>query len=123
MLLFFWAHWCGDCKLERRDISQVRREFARNRAGGDRSHAALWLRGKGEEANPQQELKYIDEIRLKYYLDLSDMPVPLSEQNLKTYGVSTTPTMVLIDKHGIVRLYHPGSMTAAELSQAIRAAL
>ncbi len=33
------------------------------------------------------------------------------------YGVSTTPTCVLIDKKGIVRLYHPGRLAESELQQ------
>jgi hypothetical protein len=34
----------------------------------------------------------------------------------RNYGVSTTPTIVLIDRRGIVRLYHPGAMTYDELA-------
>ena len=77
----------------------------------------------GQEANPQDELKYIDEIRHKYYLDLVDVPAPISEENLKLYGASTTPTIVLVDRHGIVRLYHPGRMPIEELRAAVHAAL
>jgi thiol-disulfide isomerase/thioredoxin len=121
VLLFFWAHWCGDCKLERRELSIVKAEFASKGLTIIGPTQRYGYMAKGEDANPAQELKYIEEVRRKYYLDLADMPVPLSEENMKTYGVSTTPTLVLIDKQGIVRLYHPGAMTAAELSQAIRA--
>lgn len=123
VLLFFWAHWCGDCKLERRELSQVKREFAPNGLVLIGPTQRYGYTAKGEDATPQQELKYIEEIRNKYYLDLKDMPVPISEENLKTYGASTTPTLVLVDKHGIVRLYHPGSMSAAELGQVIRTVL
>jgi hypothetical protein len=48
------------------------------------------------------------------------MPTPLSEANFQAYGASTVPTLVLIDSGGIVRLYHPGAMTAPEISAAIR---
>ena len=43
------------------------------------------------------------------------MPVPASEENFRVWGSSTTPTLVLIDRGGIVRLYHPGNLTYAEL--------
>jgi thioredoxin-related protein len=39
----------------------------------------------------------------------------VSEENFRRYGASTTPTLVLIDRAGIVRLYHPGAMTYEEL--------
>jgi thiol-disulfide isomerase/thioredoxin len=121
VLLFFWAHWCGDCKMQRRELSLIRNEFGSK---------GLVLMGPtqrygyvagGEDATPEQELKYIDEVRRKYYLDLIDMPAPVSESNLKIYGASTTPTIVLIDRRGIVRLYHPGRMTLEELEKALRA--
>jgi thioredoxin-related protein len=42
------------------------------------------------------------------------------EENFKAWGSSTTPTMVLIDEGGVVRLYHPGKMTHEELIAALR---
>jgi thioredoxin-related protein len=47
------------------------------------------------------------------------MPVPVSEEMFKVYGVSTTPTLVLIDGKGILRMYHPGQMTYQQLKSAI----
>jgi thiol-disulfide isomerase/thioredoxin len=119
VLLFFWAHWCGDCKLQRRELSQIKNQYASKGLvliGPTQRYGYV---ARGEEAGPDQELKYIDEVRRKYYLDLTDMPAPVSENNLKIYGASTTPTIVLIDRHGIVRLYHPGKMTLAELETAL----
>jgi thiol-disulfide isomerase/thioredoxin len=120
VLLFFWAHWCGDCKGQRRELSQIKQEYAQKGLvliGPTQRYGYV---AGGDEATPEQELKYIEEVRQKYYLDLIDMPVPVSEQNLKAYGASTTPTIVLIDRQGIVRLYHPGRMTLAELEAAVR---
>jgi len=39
------------------------------------------------------------------------------------YGVSSTPTLVLIDRDGIVRMYRPTRMTEAELSRRIEVLL
>jgi thioredoxin-related protein len=36
------------------------------------------------------------------------MPAAVSERNFEIYGVSTTPTLALIDSSGIHSLYHPG---------------
>ena len=120
VLLFFWAHWCGDCKLQRRELSQIKQEFVSKGLVLIGPTQRYGYMAKGEEANPDQELKYIDEVRHKYYLDLIDMPAPVSEDNLKAYGASTTPTIVLVDRRGIVRLYHPGKMTLPELETALR---
>jgi len=60
----------------------------------------------GDEAAPEAELRWIDEVRKKYYLDLADVPVPVSQANAASYGTSTMPTLVLIDKHGIVGIEH-----------------
>ena len=43
------------------------------------------------------------------------MSVPIGEENLKNYGVSTTPTLVFVDPKGMVQVYHPGKMTYTEL--------
>ena len=68
---------------------------------------------------PADELKYIEQIRHQYYADLLNVPAPVSEANFRNYGASTTPTLVLIDRQGIVRLYHPGAMTIDELRAAL----
>lgn len=73
----------------------------------------------GEEAGPAAELKYIEKIRHQYYADMLSVPAPVSEANFRSYGASTTPTLVLIDRSGIVRLYHPGAMTIEELRAAL----
>jgi thioredoxin-related protein len=51
---------------------------------------------------------------------LGNVETPLSEANFARYGVSTTPTLVLVNKAGIVTLYHPGVMTFDELAAALR---
>jgi len=69
------------------------------------------------------EKPYIEQIRIRYYSPLSQMPVPLSNANFATYGASSTPTLALIDRQGIVRYYHPGAASEAELSSKIQALL
>jgi thioredoxin-related protein len=45
----------------------------------------------------------------------------VSNESFASYGSSTTPTIVLVDRDGVVRLYHPGQMTRGELEPHIRA--
>src|SRR5258708_3727715 len=116
VLLFFWAHWCGDCKAEGPLIAQLRRESA---ARGSTVTAPTQRYGYvagGQDASPQQELQYVDAVHHHFYTYVLDVPAPISEENFKLYGASTTPTLVLIDLRGIVRLYHPGAMRMDELS-------
>lgn len=114
VLLFFWAHWCGDCKAEAPVLARLQSEYhGRFALMGPTQRYGFVARGR--EAAPADELKYIEHICEEYYGSLSDMPVPIGEETFKLYGVSTTPTLVLIDGSGIVRLYHPGQMSYPEL--------
>jgi thioredoxin-related protein len=73
----------------------------------------------GDDATPVQEKAYIESVRQRYYSSLLDMPVPLSKSNFNTYGASTTPTLVLLDRAGKVAMYHPGAMQYEELRAAV----
>jgi thiol-disulfide isomerase/thioredoxin len=119
VLLFFWAHWCGDCKEEGPILAQIEKEYASKRLVVVAPTQRYGYVARGEEAGPTEELKYIDEIRHKFYADLLNVPAPISDENFKKYGASTTPTLVLIDKQGIVRMYHPGRMTLEEIRAAL----
>ena len=119
VLLFFWAHWCGDCKAEAPILAEIGREFAAKHLVIVAPTQRYGYVARGAEAGPADELKYIDEVRHKFYGDLLNIPAPISDENMKNYGASTTPTIVLIDRQGIVRLYHPGNMTLDELRAAL----
>ncbi len=120
VLLFFWAHWCGDCKADAPVIARLRAEFAGQGLAVIGPTQLYGYAAGGEDATPAQERAWIEQVRESYYHALEGMPVPLSGENFRVYGASTTPTLVLIDRAGIVRLYHPGSMTWDELAGAVR---
>jgi thiol-disulfide isomerase/thioredoxin len=119
VLLFFWAHWCGDCKQESPILAEVAKEYAAKGLVLVAPTQRYGYVARGEEAGRSDETKYIDEVRHKFYSDLLNVPAPISEENFKNYGASTTPTVVLIDRQGIVRLYHPGTMSLEELRAAL----
>jgi thiol-disulfide isomerase/thioredoxin len=111
VLLFFWAHWCADCKAEAPIITQLRSEYA---AKGLKVIGPTRLYGytaQIEHASPADELQYIEAVRRHFYSGLLDMPVPVSKYNFEVYGASTTPTLVLLDRAGKVAWYHPGAVT------------
>ena len=115
VLLFFWAHWCGDCKQEGPILGEIQKEYSPKGLVVVAPTQHYGYVARGEEAGPAEELKYIDAVRRTYYPSLLNVPAPVSEENFKNYGASTTPTLVIIDRGGIVRVYHPGVMTLEEL--------
>jgi len=119
VLLFFWAHWCPDCKQEEHILAQLAREYGPKGLVMIAPTQRYGYVANGDEAPPAAELKYIEQIRHQYYSDLLAVPAPVSEANFRNYGASTTPTLVLIDRRGIVRVYHPGAMTLDELRAAL----
>jgi thiol-disulfide isomerase/thioredoxin len=123
VLLFFWAHWCADCKQEGPIVAQLSAEFA---AKGLKVEAPTQLYGYaayGESASPKDEFAYIGRVWQHYYPALQDIPVPVGKVNFDRYGASTTPTVVLIDRQGRVALYHPGLMRYEDLRAAIEKAM
>ena len=119
VLLFFWAHWCGDCKAEGPVIAQLSSEFG---SRGLMLVAPTQLYGyaaQGEDAAPKDELPYIQRVWQHFYPGLQGAPVPVSKENFNLYGASTTPTLVLLDRAGRVALYHPGVMPYEDLRAAI----
>lgn len=119
VLLFFWAHWCSDCKAEGPIITQLSSEFG---SRGLMLLAPTQLYGyaaQGEDAAPKVELPYIQRVWQHFYPGLQGVPVPVSKDNFNLYGASTTPTLVVLDRAGRVSLYHPGAMPYEELRAAI----
>jgi thiol-disulfide isomerase/thioredoxin len=115
VLLFFWAHWCVDCKAEAPIIMQLRSEFAPRGLAVLGPTRLYGYTAQVENAAPGDELAYIDAVRHRFYAGLLDMPVPISTYNFETYGASTTPTLVLLDRAGKVAMYHPGAMPYDQL--------
>ena len=115
VLLFFWAHWCADCKAEAPIITQLRSEFAGKGLQVIGPTRRYGYTAQIEHASASDELQYIDAVRHRFYGGLLDMPVPISKYNFDTYGASTTPTLVLLDRAGKVAMYHPGALPYDQL--------
>ena len=123
VLLFFWAHWCVDCKAEGPILAEIRRIYGPKGLVVMAPTKYYGYVAEGKDAPPAVERKYIEEVRRQFYAPLGDVPAPLSNANFLKYGASTTPTLVLIDSTGIVRLYHPGAISGPELASRIQSVL
>lgn len=123
VVLFFWAHWCSDCKAEGPILEKL---YAKYRAKGLTVVAPTMRFGYvagGRKAPPDEELRYIIEVRDQYYSWMTDLPTPVSTANHQRYGVSSTPTLAIVDRRGVIRTYNPGRMTEAELETRLTALL
>lgn len=111
-LLFFWAHWCGDCKSTASAVAEAQRKFPNLTVVGPTQLYGYAERGR--EVGPEEERKHIEKVRNEFYSAIR-MQTPVNEENFKLIGASSTPTLVLVDGKGTVRMYHPGRMSAPEL--------
>jgi thiol-disulfide isomerase/thioredoxin len=118
VVLFFWAHWCADCKRQGPILARLEREFAAKGLVVVGPTQRYGYAAEGIDAPPARETPYIAQIQKQFYGDLK-MTVPVSEDNFKNWGCSTTPTLALIDRQGIVRLYHPGDLSYEDLKPLI----
>jgi thiol-disulfide isomerase/thioredoxin len=122
-LIFFWAHWCPDCKAEAAVLRQLKAELGPLGFVLVAPTQKYGYAAGGVDAPPEVETRYIEEVRRAYYSGVVDGPATVNEENFRVYGASTTPTLVLVDRYGIVKLYHPGALPYAELRARIAALL
>jgi thiol-disulfide isomerase/thioredoxin len=91
VLLDFWATWCGPCEITASRLDEWHHQFPELRIVGI----------SDEEAAQIQQ--YVAEHKLAY-----PMATDPGDATAHEYMVQALPTMVLIDKSGIVREVHVG---------------
>jgi thiol-disulfide isomerase/thioredoxin len=124
VLLFLWANWCGDCKAQAGALERV---YQRYRSRGLAIVAPTRFYGgkgaDGKPTTPAEEKAQIEKVWKEAYAGLDGVPVPIDTETMVRYGASATPTFVLVDRKGIVRLYTPTRLSEAELSRRIEEVL
>jgi outer membrane lipoprotein-sorting protein/peroxiredoxin len=105
VLLDFWATWCLPC---RRDIPSLEKIYA------DFHERGLVMIGMNVGENKETVAKFLAQNKLSY-------PIVLAGENemLQSYSVTAFPTVVLIDREGVIYLYHVGSGGETELRDAL----
>ncbi|MEP7272345.1 MAG: TlpA disulfide reductase family protein [Acidobacteriota bacterium] len=123
VLLFLWAHWCGDCKAQAASLSRVLQKY---RSRGLTIIAPTRFYGTAateKPASPDEEKQHMQKVWSEFYGGLEGVSAPIDTETMVRYGVSATPTFVLIDRKGLVRFYSPTRLSEAELSRRIEAVL
>jgi len=107
VVLDFWATWCPPCRKELPSIEKLRAEF------GER---VLFLGINDEDSSIVKGF-----IRKNGY----EMSVLMDgrRQVHRQYGVSSIPTLLVIDKQGVIRQHFIGSRDEATLRKAIQSTL
>jgi len=88
VLLDFWATWCGPCRMMSTNLGALQAQY------GARGLSVVGLSTE-------------DSQRVASFARRTSMPYPVaSDANAETtrsYGIANLPTVVMIDKHGVVR--------------------
>lgn len=119
VLLFFWAHWCADCKIEIPVVTNLATELEPKGLVLLAPTKRYGYTAQEEQAAPATETAFIQQVYDKLYASIPGIRVPLDAGNFERFGASTIPTLVVVDRRGIVRLYHPGVMEEKDLRAAI----
>jgi thiol-disulfide isomerase/thioredoxin len=120
VVLFLWAHWCGDCKKQGPILDALVNKY---KSSGITVVAPTQRFGYVERRKPAgaaEELAYIERNRDEFYPWMKSIYAPVSDEIYMRYGVSTTPTYVMIDRDGKVSTYLPGQPTAEQLEPLIQ---
>ena len=120
VVIFAWAHWCGDCKTQGPLLEKVVNKY---RDSGIVVIAPTQRFGYAEKrrpVGPEEELKYIEQVRDQFYPWMKNVSAPVSDEVYLNYGVSTTPTYVMIDRDGKVSTYLPGQPTIEQIDELVQ---
>lgn len=121
VVYYFWAHWCGSSKRQKPALLTLHEQFA------DQGLVIVgptklfgFAKSRKEKVSEDQELAYVEGPWQKQHPLPEWISKPLKQSYFNDFGVSTTPTIVIADRQGVARLYHPGIMTLEELEAAVK---
>jgi thiol-disulfide isomerase/thioredoxin len=116
VLLILWAPGCPDCDAQSVALADVRARYA------EKGLRVLALTRYYSDEAPHAIQKQVTERAWRsVYADLGDTPVAIGTAAMERYGGSSTPTLIFIDRAGIVRKYVPTRLTEADLDREVAA--
>jgi thiol-disulfide isomerase/thioredoxin len=111
VVLFFWWESCGDCRAEAPAVKRIVERYA----GRVAFVAPTRVYGEDRAAGKAE----IEKTWKETYGMPASVAVPISDEAMRRYGVSATPTFAFVDRKGVVRQYLPYRMTEERLAAAI----
>jgi thiol-disulfide isomerase/thioredoxin len=120
VVIFLWAHWCGDCKKQGPILNSLVEKYKSSGIVVIAPTQRFGYAEKRRPVGPAEELKYIEQVRDEFYPWMKGVSAPVSDEVYSKYGVSTTPTYVMIDRDGKVSTYLPGQPTVEQLEPFIQ---
>ncbi|MCX6606953.1 MAG: TlpA disulfide reductase family protein [Acidobacteria bacterium] len=109
VLIFGWAQWCGDCRSQVAALGRIKAKYS--------GKVSIITLTRYYEADKTAEKALINKVWAESYQPLHGAPVLLSTAAMARYGVSSTPTFILLDKNGKVTHYLPYRLTEAALEK------
>ena len=117
VLVYVWDKGCGDCRAQGPTLCRVAAKYA------DLAIVPITrFAGKTAEEHERDKAK-MDSVWTAEYAPLGKTSVVIGDAAAVAYGGSSTPTIVLVDRKGIVRRYTPTRLTERDLTSAIELAL
>ncbi len=107
VLLYFWTSWCGPCKLEFPDLAKLSDEYK------DKGLVVLGINEEGKDA----AARYAKDSNFKF-----DSLDDSAEKARRLYRVQSLPTVVLINRKGVVVRYFSGVRDERTLRAALKSA-
>jgi thiol-disulfide isomerase/thioredoxin len=106
VLLDFWASWCGPCRQSIPALNEVHARY------GDR------IDMYGVNVESRMPAGSVREAHRDFGAEFPTLQDESTEAQ-RTFGVTTIPTLVLIDRDGIVRWVHSGVPEGADVIERI----
>ncbi len=91
LMLVFWATWCPICKEEVPEVNKIAEEF------GPKGLSVIGI-NVGINDSPRRAERYRDKYKVNF-------PLAFDHESMvsRSFGVAGTPTILILDKQGIVR--------------------